>query len=85
MKSLLSVIIPAYNEERTLSLILDRVFAVDLPEIELDVIVVDDCSTDGTRRVMEEYMDANIKYPLRLFNQSRNRGKGSNPHRILFF
>jgi glycosyltransferase involved in cell wall biosynthesis len=81
MKPLLSVVIPAYNEELTLSRILDQVFAVDLPEVDLDVVMVDDCSTDGTRQVMDEYLEENKNYPLRLFSQPKNKGKGAAIHR----
>ncbi|CAN5481250.1 glycosyltransferase family 2 protein [soil metagenome] len=44
-----SIIIPVYNEERTIGEILDRVWAVDLGDIEREVVIVDDGSSDGTR------------------------------------
>jgi len=46
----LSVLIPVYNEIHTIGEILSRVLQVDLPE---EVIVVDDCSTDGTREFLK--------------------------------
>lgn len=44
-----SIIIPVYNEERTISEIIDRVWAVDLGDVEREVVIVDDGSSDGTR------------------------------------
>ncbi len=49
---LLSVIIPVYNEKTTISEVIEKVSAVDLP-IEKEIIVVDDGSTDGTRESIE--------------------------------
>jgi hypothetical protein len=46
----LSVIIPVYNEEQTIHDVLERVAAVDLGGIELEIVVANDGSTDGTRR-----------------------------------
>jgi glycosyltransferase involved in cell wall biosynthesis len=48
----LSVIIPVYNEINTIDEILSRVLEVDLPK---EVIVVDDCSMDGTREFLKEW------------------------------
>jgi|SRR6478752_2656454 len=52
---LLSVVIPVYNERRTLGTVLTTV-ARSLPEVSKEIIVVDDCSTDGTR----EWLKANF-------------------------
>ena len=48
----LSIIMPVYNERGTLSSILEKVKKVKLP-IEKEIIVVDDCSTDGTREIVK--------------------------------
>jgi glycosyltransferase involved in cell wall biosynthesis len=66
----LSIIIPVYNEIFTIAEILRRVRAVPL---EKEIIVVDDCSTDGSRRFLERLDDPNIKVVL----QPRNGGKGA--------
>ena len=51
----LSIIIPVYNEQRTINEVIDRVLAVDLGAIEREVIVANDGSSDDTRRVLEEH------------------------------
>jgi glycosyltransferase involved in cell wall biosynthesis len=66
----LSVVIPAYNEEHTLSQIVDRVSRV--PQL-LEVVIVDDCSTDNTPEVLRTLC---AKYPyIKTVRHSKNRGK----------
>ncbi len=79
MSKKLSIIIPAYNEERTIHLILQKVNEVKLiNEIEKEVIIVNDCSTDNTsetvRKIISEY-----SY-MRFVEHSVNRGKGAAIH-----
>lgn len=69
----LSIIIPCYNEENTIELILNEIDAVDLGEIEKEVIVVDDYSQDATRTVLSNYKNHNVKVIL----QGSNQGKGA--------
>ena len=45
----LSIIIPAYNEADTIGIVLSHVAAV-LPAVEKEIVIIDDCSTDGTRQ-----------------------------------
>ena len=66
----LSIVIPVYNEQATIIELLDRVAAVN---IEKEVIVVDDFSTDGTRALLENYR--NEAFTLLLHD--RNQGKGA--------
>lgn len=68
----LSIIIPAYNEERTIETLLDKVLAVQLPGVGREVIVVDDHSTDGTRDRLKRFGSA-----IRVITHPRNRGKGA--------
>src|SRR5438128_8187819 len=73
----LSVIVPVYNEVGTVRTLLERVMAVAIPK---EIIVVDDCSTDGTRTVLEELRAATPDTPanrLVLLFQARNLGKGA--------
>jgi glycosyltransferase involved in cell wall biosynthesis len=80
----LSIIIPAYNEERTISLILDRINEVKLiRNIEKEVIIVNDCSTDNTEAVMQQYMSSNTNLTINYFKYIKhdiNQGKGAAIH-----
>jgi glycosyltransferase involved in cell wall biosynthesis len=67
----LSVVIPVYNEERTLAEIVRRVQAVPF---EKELILVDDCSKDGTRKIMDEL--AATQPNVRCFHHAANQGKG---------
>ncbi len=66
----LSVIIPVYNEKATIRELLERVRAVD---IDKEIIIVDDCSTDGTQDILQEEKDKGEK----VFFQQKNMGKGA--------
>lgn len=78
----LSIIIPAYNEERTIHLILDKVRDVRLDHgIAKEVIIVNDGSRDGTVDAIHRYMEANPALGIRFFEQPRNMGKGAAIHR----
>lgn len=66
----LSIVIPAYNEKNTIEEIVRRVKAVDLGDIEKEVIIVDDGSKDGTREILKSM--SGIEY---LFHE-KNLGKG---------
>jgi glycosyltransferase involved in cell wall biosynthesis len=80
----LSILIPAYNEGKTIHLILDRVQKVELVNgIEKEVIIVNDCSSDDTVINVEKYMKAHPSFPIQLFSQDRNRGKGAAINRAI--
>ncbi len=68
----LSIVVPAYNEERFIGTLLERIRAVDLAPhgLEKEIIVVDDCSKDGTSAVVAECRD------VVLCRHERNGGKG---------
>ncbi|MEO0454302.1 MAG: glycosyltransferase family 2 protein [Verrucomicrobiota bacterium] len=70
-KPLLTVIVPVFNEESTISFILQRVLNLD---IELDVIVINDGSTDRTTTEMEQFRDLNH---VLILEHSSNQGKGA--------
>jgi glycosyltransferase involved in cell wall biosynthesis len=69
----LSVVMPVYNEKATIRQIVEKVLAVDL---EKEVIIVDDGSTDGTRDLLKE-LEAELGGAVRILYADRNRGKGS--------
>ena len=82
MSQVLSVVIPAYNEARTIHLILDKIKAVHLMNnIRMEIIIVNDCSTDTTIDTIHNYQATNPDFPITLFNQERNMGKGAALHR----
>jgi glycosyltransferase involved in cell wall biosynthesis len=70
----LSVIMPAYNERRTIEEIVRRVLAVEIPGLTKELIIVDDASSDGTREILAA-MDG--RDGIRVFTQSPNQGKGA--------
>ena len=69
----LSVVIPVYNEAKTILLLLDAVNAVNLPGLEKEVVIINDCSTDGTREVLNKLAGSQYK----VFHQEVNQGKGA--------
>lgn len=74
----LSIVIAAYNEEHTLPAVLEKVFSVPLPDgVDREVVVVDDCSSDGTWQVLERFQSDHPNYRLRCFRQAFNQGKGA--------
>jgi glycosyltransferase involved in cell wall biosynthesis len=78
----LSILIPAYNEAGTIALILDKVLNVQLIDnIQKEIIIINDCSTDNTMRVVEEYIALHPQSIIKLYNQTINKGKGSAIHR----
>jgi glycosyltransferase involved in cell wall biosynthesis len=66
----LTVVIPVYNEKKTIRLIVERVQTVP---VEKEIIVVDDCSTDGTRDILPQLQGEGIK----VLYHERNMGKGA--------
>ncbi len=78
----LSIIIPAYNEARTIHMILDKVRAVELVEgIQKEVIIVNDCSTDNSEEVIKQYASDHPEMGIQFYNQPKNMGKGAALHR----
>src|SRR5262245_40670238 len=69
---LLSVVVPAYNEIRTIDTILAAIEGVD---VDKEIIVVDDCSRDGTRQRLQEIASTNRL--VRVVLHDRNQGKGA--------
>ena len=79
--AILSIIIPAYNEEPTIRDILDKVRAVSLPEgISRELVVVNDCSSDRTADVVRAYQAEHTDLQLSFYEHEVNKGKGAALH-----
>lgn len=78
----LSIVIPAYNEERTIHLIFDKVIAVELiGGFEKEIIIVNDCSTDNTVNAIKQYINNNTTHKFIFYSQDVNKGKGAALHK----
>lgn len=79
---MLSIIIPAYNEEKTIFAILCKVSEVELVgQIKKEIIIVNDCSKDQTVAAVEQFQTAFPEVNVRLYHQPVNMGKGAALHR----
>jgi glycosyltransferase involved in cell wall biosynthesis len=77
----LSVIVPAYNEAKTIHLILDKILEANLNGIKKEIIIVNDCSSDNTSDVVKQYKEEKTEHNIHLYNQEKNMGKGAAIHR----
>jgi glycosyltransferase involved in cell wall biosynthesis len=79
--SKLSIIIPAYNEGRTIHLILDKIKKVNLiNDLKKEVIIVNDGSKDNTEEVIEKYIQQNLDLSIIYLKHPVNKGKGAALH-----
>jgi glycosyltransferase involved in cell wall biosynthesis len=72
----LSVIIPVYNEEQTIQEVLERVAAVDLGGVAMEIVIANDGSTDGTRRAIDDRR-LPPELPVHVYHSPINLGKGA--------
>ncbi len=78
----LSIVIPVYNEEKTIHLILDKILAVNLIDgFTKEIILVDDGSKDQSKQVIADYISAHQDVEMHYYEQARNMGKGAALHR----
>ncbi|MCG8391102.1 MAG: glycosyltransferase family 2 protein [Cytophagales bacterium] len=78
----LSIIIPVYNEERTIRIILDKIKNITLLEgIQKEVVIVNDHSTDNSKQIIQTYMAEDTGLDIHYYEQPKNMGKGAALHR----
>jgi glycosyltransferase involved in cell wall biosynthesis len=81
MNQKLSIIIPVYNEEKTIHFILNKIKNVDLlKNIAKEIIIIDDCSTDNSLKVLNQYKNINNQLDIIVLTHSVNKGKGAALH-----
>ncbi len=77
----LSIVIPAYNEAKTIHHILNKLKNVELVNnIQKEVIIINDSSTDATEEVLLNYIAGNLDLPISYFKHEINQGKGAALH-----
>ena len=69
----LSIVVPVYNEKDTIERILSRVIDASVYNMEKEIIVIDDFSTDGTREILKKYSGNTVK----IYYHEQNKGKGA--------
>lgn len=78
MAQTLSILIPAYNEAKTIHEILDKVLQVNLLNgLQKEIVIVNDCSKDDTQNVVKKYFELKPNVRCILFEQPYNQGKGA--------
>ena len=70
----LSIVIPVYNEKNFIREIVERVRKVSLPDVEKEIIIVDDFSTDGTRDILQRDLEPLVS---KVIYREKNQGKGA--------
>ncbi len=80
----LSILIPVFNEEKTIHLILNKIKEVELVDgISKEIVMVNDASSDNSEQRIRDYMAENSSMDIRLYSQPKNRGKGAALHRAI--
>ena len=67
-----SIVIPIYNEERTIARIIKSVERASVFDMQKEIVLVNDCSTDSSREIIEDYKDL-----YKIFHHEKNKGKGA--------
>ena len=80
----LSILVPAYNEEKTITQVLTRLAELPLPQgMEKEVIAVNDCSKDATGMVIQEFISRQKDDVFKSYDQPVNQGKGAALHKAI--
>jgi glycosyltransferase involved in cell wall biosynthesis len=84
MISKLSILMPVFNEAKTIHLILEKVKLVKLSnDITKEILIVNDCSTDSTIEAIEKYKSANSELNIKVYSFEKNQGKGAAIHKAI--
>ncbi len=79
--TMLSIIVPVFNEEKTIELILDKISTVTLiGDIKKEIIIINDCSQDDTQNIILNYIKVNAEISIKYFKHEVNMGKGAAIH-----
>ncbi len=77
----LSIVIPAFNEEKTIVKILNKIKGAELPiNWNKEILITNDCSTDNTELAIHEYINENSEMDISYYKHDENKGKGSSLH-----
>jgi len=77
----LSIVIPAYNEERTIHLILNKIAEVELiGGMTKELVIINDCSSDNTRQTILDYKKQHPELDISYYDHEVNQGKGAALH-----
>ncbi len=79
-KRTLSIVIPVYNEEHTISLILERIKLAQISDIKFEIIIVNDASTDNSDKLINEFIVKNQELNIKYYSHEINKGKGAALH-----
>ena len=72
----LSIIIPVFNEEKTILKLLDKVIKANTGQISKEIVIVNDCSTDNSSELIQDYISANSNHNFVYEQNTLNKGKG---------
>lgn len=74
----LTIVMPCFNEEKFVIETLQKVVCTSLEEnLQKEIIIVNDCSTDATKKIIEKFIDEHPAEKIKLIDHERNRGKGA--------
>lgn len=77
----LSIVMPAYNEGKTITIILDKILQVNLiSNFEKEIVIVNDCSTDNTEIAIKQFIASNLNTDIKYYSHPVNKGKGAAIH-----
>jgi len=77
MRKKLSILIPTFNEQKTIGIVLEQVLKVHIGDLDREIILIDDCSTDSTKDIVTQFINSNKDLKIILHSFEKNQGKGA--------